>query len=119
MDTITFLSDFTLFLLFLSLLQSESLSLSESKSLSLSPFSSSKSSPSYCNIGPYRIHIPQSNLLDYKMSPCPIEIIVVFGKHSLPPAIGLFHGIRFFFLINCEYLAAFRLSGGSILNMQD
>ena len=74
---------------------------------------------SYCNIGPYRIHAPQSNLLDCKMSPCPTEIIVVFGKHSLPPAIGLFHGVRFFFLSNCEYLAAFRLSGGSILNMRD
>ena len=73
MDTITFLSDFTLFLLFLSLLQSESLSLLESKSLSLSSLSSSKSS------APYRIHISQSNLLDYKMSPCMIQIIVVFG----------------------------------------
>ena len=40
---------------------------------------------SYCNIIPYNIRIPQSNSLDYKMSPCWIPVTAIPGKQPLSP----------------------------------
>ena len=69
---------------------------------------------SHCNIISNHIGVLQSNLFDYKISPCRIQVIVIFGKHLM--ALRKDYSMGFVFSpTNLESLAAFRLSDEPIL----